>query len=164
MKYKLKQWLYIYFISYYTNTYNSFLSNWYIFIIILKIKMHVTFDKIRVTNTHVYPGPLQERKISVTCSRLIELFTNFCMFMKIQWKNWHKYLNDMSFSTFFLILRIDTHKAMKHPWKTSVNIKMLYVRVDLHVYFMIDESTFYYVFFDVLYILLLYSILKGKYP
>ena len=66
---------------------NSFLSNWYIFIIILKIKMHVTFDKIRVTNKHVYPGPLQERKTLVTCSRLIELFTNFCMFMKIQWKN-----------------------------------------------------------------------------
>ena len=39
---------------------------------------------------------------------------------------------------------------------------MLYVRAELHVDFMIDESTFYYVFFDVLYILLLYSILKGK--
>ena len=39
---------------------------------------------------------------------------------------------------------------------------MLYVRVDLHVYFMIDESIFYYVFFDVIYILLLYSILKEK--
>ena len=39
---------------------------------------------------------------------------------------------------------------------------MLYVRAELHVDFMIDESTFYYVFFYVLYILLLYSILKGK--
>ena len=58
-----------------------------IFLIILKMKMYVTFDKIRVTNKHVNPEPLQERKFLVTCSGLIELFTNFCMFMKIQWKN-----------------------------------------------------------------------------
>ena len=34
-----------------------------IFLLILKMKMYVTFDKIRVTNKHVNPEPLQERKI-----------------------------------------------------------------------------------------------------